>query len=112
MGIFNIDGEFFAVRNVCPHQGASLCRGELYGTLDSSAPGEYRHGTSQLMLRCPWHGWEFDVRTGRSWFDPGRTRVRSYPVTVAESDARVEGPYVVETYPVTETDARRLVIEL
>jgi 3-phenylpropionate/trans-cinnamate dioxygenase ferredoxin subunit len=34
------------------------------------------------MVRCPWHGWEFDVRTGQSWFDPVQVRVRRYDVTV------------------------------
>jgi hypothetical protein len=33
-------------------------------------------------VRCPWHGWEFDVRTGQSWFDPVQVRVRKYNVVV------------------------------
>jgi nitrite reductase/ring-hydroxylating ferredoxin subunit len=116
IGVFNVDGEFFAVRNVCPHQGASLCLGELHGILDSSGPGEYDFDPSQMMLRCPWHGWEFDLRTGRSWFDPSRTRVRRYDVTIADSgepraDGRIQGPYTAETYPVQQEQAR-LVIDL
>jgi 3-phenylpropionate/trans-cinnamate dioxygenase ferredoxin subunit len=62
------------------------------------------------MVRCPWHGWEFDLRTGRSWFDPERTRVRSYPVTVHRGV--VEGPYRAETYAVTRGQDDELVIEL
>ena len=41
------------------------------------------------MLRCPWHGWEFDVRTGQSWFDPVQVRVRRYNVTVTPGSALV-----------------------
>jgi 3-phenylpropionate/trans-cinnamate dioxygenase ferredoxin subunit len=105
IGIFNIDGEFFAIRNRCPHQGASLCRGQLYGTLESAGPGDYTHGDSQLILRCPWHGWEFDVRSGRSWWDPDRTRVRRYEI-------HVDVPLAAETYPVTATPSRQLVVEI
>ncbi|MCH2203684.1 MAG: nitrite reductase (NAD(P)H) small subunit, partial [Fuerstiella sp.] len=36
------------------------------------------------ILRCPWHGWQFDLSTGRSLVDPERTRVRSYPVRVEQ----------------------------
>jgi len=62
------------------------------------------------MVRCPWHGWEFDIKTGQSWFDPDKTRVRNYPVTVEQlAPTSVEppasglepGPYMAETYPVT-----------
>jgi 3-phenylpropionate/trans-cinnamate dioxygenase ferredoxin subunit len=105
IGIFNVDGEFFAVRDRCPHQGASLCRGELYAPLDSVGPGNYAHTGSQLILRCPWHGWEFDLRSGRSWCDPARTRVRRYEVHVDSSQA-------AETYPVSETPSRQLVVEM
>ena len=42
LGVFNIDGEFYAVRNICPHQGAPLCEGRLTGLLESDVPGEYR----------------------------------------------------------------------
>jgi 3-phenylpropionate/trans-cinnamate dioxygenase ferredoxin subunit len=105
IGIFNVGGEFFAIRDRCPHQGASLCRGELYATLDSAGPGDYAHGGSQLILRCPWHGWEFDLRSGRSSCDPTRIRVRRYEV-------QVDAPPAAETYPVTETPSRQLVVEL
>jgi 3-phenylpropionate/trans-cinnamate dioxygenase ferredoxin subunit len=107
IGIFNLGGEFFAVRNRCPHRGASLCLGEIYGTLDSPGPGEYRHSPSDAVLRCPWHGWEFELRTGRSWFDPRRVRVRNYDVTVTTESpqARIEGPFTAETYPVTTAEA-------
>ena len=52
------------------------------------------------MLRCPWHGWEFDIRNGQSWFDPKRFRIRSYPVVVESGAELHKGPYVAETFPV------------
>ena len=53
------------------------------------------------MVRCPWHGWEYDLRTGQSWFDPGSVLVRRYEVVVASGSELQKGPYVAETYPVT-----------
>ena len=83
IGVFNVDGEFFALRNRCPHQGGPLCAGKLAGLVQSSGtPGDYSYSRPGEMLRCPWHGWEYDIRTGQSWWDPGRTRVRSYDVTI------------------------------
>ena len=94
IGVFNIGGEFFALRNVCPHQGGPLCQGVLSGFVVPGTPGEYRYLRRGEILRCPWHGWEFDIRTGQSYLDPARTRVHTYPVEL------VAGPYVAETYPV------------
>lgn len=110
IGVFNVNGEFFALRNSCPHQGGPLCSGRISGFLTAAKPGEYTYSRRGEILRCPWHGWEFDVKTGQSWFDPDKTRVRNYKVTVeaappvsAESDlpGLEKGPYVAETYPVT-----------
>ncbi|HLH71740.1 MAG TPA: Rieske (2Fe-2S) protein [Chloroflexota bacterium] len=112
IGIFNIRGEFFALRNRCPHQGGPLCTGRLAGFLTASVPGEYRYSRQGEILRCPWHGWEFDVRTGQSWFDPTHTRVRSYEARVEPGSVLVQeietapaglqkGPYVAETYSVS-----------
>ncbi|MAS32727.1 MAG: 2Fe-2S ferredoxin [Anaerolineaceae bacterium] len=79
VGVFNINGEFHALRNICPHRGAPLCRGrvrplmtshEVYH-LDSERDGE--------ILKCPWHQWEFDIKTGQALFDPD-LRVKSYVV--------------------------------
>jgi 3-phenylpropionate/trans-cinnamate dioxygenase ferredoxin subunit len=101
IAIFNIGGEFFALFNRCPHQGGSLCEGELGGLVESDQPGEYRYTRQGEILRCPWHGWEFDVRTGQSWCDPARVKARAYPVEVAAGLTVVQGPYVAETIPVT-----------
>ena len=130
IGIFNLGGEFFALRNRCPHQGGPLCEGKLWGLLEASAPGEFAYTRRGEILTCGWHGWEFDVRTGQSWCDPRRLRARTYPVRVehgstlvaesaSETDGepstvaagRVKWPYVAETYPVS-TDGRYVVVEV
>ena len=113
IGIFNVDGEFFALRNRCPHEGGPLCAGTLCGLVLSERPGEYHYSRAGQILRCPWHGWEFDIRTGQSWFDPRNVRVRRYEVTLEPAPASSgpdaeppapgleRGPYVAETYDVT-----------
>lgn len=101
IGVFNVGGRFYALRNTCPHQGAPLCLGSLSGTALPSRPGEYVWGREGEILSCPWHGWEFDITTGRSVFNPHRTRVRSYEVTVHEPD---EDDPRIPTFPVTVED--------
>ena len=96
IGIFNVDGELYALRNRCPHQGGPLCTGRVSRSLVSHTPGEYIWGEGTPTLRCPWHNWEFDLRTGRSWFDPERTRVRAYPVAETYAVERDEDLVVVE----------------
>ena len=82
VGVFNVNGEYFAVLNRCPHQGGSLCDGRQSGLVQSNRPGEYSFSRTGEIIRCPWHGWEFDLRTGQSWFDPRAVRVRRYDVSV------------------------------
>jgi nitrite reductase (NADH) small subunit len=98
IGVFNVEGKFYALRNSCPHQGAPLCLGSIGGTMVESEPGEYRWDREGEILRCPWHGWEFDLTNGRSIFNPHRMRVRSYEVSVL--DLRDADPGV-ETFPVS-----------
>ena len=101
IAIFNIKGEFFGLLNRCPHQGGELVNGTLCGLIQSKEPGTYTYTREGEVLRCPWHGWEFDIRTGQSWCEPSKIQTRSYPVEVAHGDALVKGPYVADTVPVT-----------
>ena len=105
VGVFNIDGEFYAIKNLCPHQLAPLCQGRIGGTNLPSAVGEYNFGMEGEIIRCPWHRWEFNIKTGRSVFNPHRVRVKSYPVAV-ETDA--DDPSV-ETYQ-TQVEAGWIVV--
>ncbi len=101
IAIFNVDGGFYGIFNACPHQGGNLCAGHLVGLALSDEPGTYRVIRKGEMLRCPWHGWEFDIRTGQSWCDPDTIRTRSYKVEVEPGEVLAKGPYVAETFPVS-----------
>lgn len=103
--VLNIKGELFALSDTCPHKGASLASGILTGHVTSTTPGEYVHTRSGEILRCPWHQWEFDVRTGRSWCDPKRMRLMQLDVAVEAGATLVEGPYQATTFPVRVEDA-------
>lgn len=107
IGVFNAGGQFYALRNRCPHQGGPLCEGRLSGSVVSSKAGEYEYVRDGEILRCPWHGWEFDIKTGQSWFDPAGVHVRTYPVTIESSGSGpkaaepADRAYQAETYEVT-----------
>ncbi|MGZ3409194.1 MAG: Rieske (2Fe-2S) protein [Xanthobacteraceae bacterium] len=100
IGVFNIDGEFYALANRCPHAGGPMCEGRVSALVRSNGPGDYRLDRNGEFLRCPWHGWEFDIRTGQSWCDPADMKIRQFKVAVEAGDALVKGPYVAETFPV------------
>ena len=104
IGVFNVHGQFYALRNSCPHQAAPLCLGAIKGMTLPSKPGEYLWARDGEILRCPWHGWEFDITTVRSIFNPHKMRVRTYEVTAAAAQATTEEDESVETYPVTIED--------
>jgi nitrite reductase/ring-hydroxylating ferredoxin subunit len=73
--LFNIDGEIAAIDGICPHQGGPLAEGELAGT----------------VVTCPWHGWQFDVRTGQALL-ASRIKQPVFPVRVEGRDVLVEVP--------------------
>lgn len=79
-----VSGELHGVRNRCPHSGAPLCLGSV---VDRAAgrPGQYER-SGRAVLRCPWHGWEYDLETGKC-ADDERIRAAVYPVRV--EDGRV-----------------------
>jgi nitrite reductase/ring-hydroxylating ferredoxin subunit len=68
-----------AIRNRCPHHGAPLCLGTVRARIGGS-PGRYELEAGRV-LRCPWHGWEFDVETGVCR-DDNTLRAAVYPVRV------------------------------
>jgi nitrite reductase (NADH) small subunit len=83
IGIFNVHGEYIAVLNICPHELAPVCQGKVRGTTLPSQPGEFNWGREGEILACPWHGWEFDLLTGKALTDE-RVRLRRYPVSVVD----------------------------
>ena len=89
VAIFNVEGQVFALSNHCPHHGGPLCHGRISGAVLPSQPYEYRYGREGRVLTCPWHGWEFDLESGRTIFDPS-VRVKIY-------EARIEKDEIVLT---------------
>ncbi len=73
--LFHVDGVISALDGICPHQGGPLAEGAVAGT----------------QVTCPWHGWQFDVRTGRSGFGRG-------PVQAC-FEVKVEGNAVLVAVP-------------
>lgn len=100
IGVFNVAGKFYALSNRCPHLGGSLCEGFVTGIAVSDGPNTYRMERKGEFLRCPFHGWEFDIATGQSWCDPKTMRIRQYPVHVEHGDELAKGPFVAETFDV------------
>lgn len=83
IGVFNVGGAFYALPNVCPHQFGPLCEGTVHGTTRCNATTGWQFAWVREgeIITCPWHGWEYDITTGRALARP-KIRVRTYPVTV------------------------------
>lgn len=72
LAVFNVDGEYYAIENSCPHKGAPLSEGTLCGH----------------VVECGLHGWQFDVRTGECL--TVRETIKTYRVRVEEGLVKVE----------------------
>ena len=72
VAVANVGGRYHAIDGLCPHQGGPLGRGALAGT----------------VLTCPWHGWQFDVVTGRHQLSP-TVRQQVHEVCVREGRIHV-----------------------
>ena len=105
VGVFHVDGEYFAILNRCPHQAAPLADGHLWpGLLVADRPGEYVNRQDIPIISCIWHGWEFDLRTGQSVCDPQRLRVRNYDVQVRADGVATRIDLAATTYAVEQAD--------
>ena len=101
IGIFNVQGAYYALANRCPHEGGSLCLGRITGLVTSEGPGQYKLIRKGEFLRCPYHGWEFEIATGQSYCDPKSMRIRQFSVEVAPGEEVVKGPYIAESFAVS-----------
>ncbi len=90
IGVFNINGEFFALPNLCPHQVGPLCQGRVSGTLISNKETDWhiQWAYDGEIVTCPWHGLEYHVPTGQCLAYP-EIRLRSYEVWVEESQIKI-----------------------
>jgi nitrite reductase/ring-hydroxylating ferredoxin subunit len=94
IGVIRASGALHAFSNVCPHQGGPVCEGLLVHKVEEVIGPDktyrgMRFNEDELHIVCPWHGWEFNVETGRCAGD-GRQSLRRYKVI-----ERNEGIYVV-----------------
>jgi nitrite reductase/ring-hydroxylating ferredoxin subunit len=69
IGILEHEGDLFAYENRCRHQGGPVCEGIILGKVEAVLdPDKHTHGErfsdDTLHLICPWHGWEYDLRSG------------------------------------------------
>jgi 3-phenylpropionate/trans-cinnamate dioxygenase ferredoxin subunit len=111
IGVFNVNGEFYALANRCPHEGGPMCEGVVTSLVKTGKVGEYALTRNNEFVRCPWHGWEFEIKTGQSYCDPEDYKVRAFKVAVEPGDALVKGPYVAEKFDVS-VDGNYVVIDL
>ncbi|TLY43859.1 MAG: Rieske 2Fe-2S domain-containing protein [Nitrospirae bacterium] len=72
VAVFNVDGTYYVIDNTCVHRGGPLGEGELEGD----------------TVTCPWHGWQYDVKSGKSINNPSAC-VKSYQVMVEGSDVKI-----------------------
>jgi nitrite reductase/ring-hydroxylating ferredoxin subunit len=70
------DGELHGFVDRCLHQGARLSGGRLLPRTEGDVVGEYRMVDAREIIKCPWHGYEYDVRSGCAVFDRRRALVR------------------------------------
>jgi 3-phenylpropionate/trans-cinnamate dioxygenase ferredoxin subunit len=81
VAIINDSGTYHAVRNSCPHMGAPVARGPVEKSTNDCDGGE----CERTILSCPFHGWRFDLDSGKAVFNEN-TRVRKYEVTVVDDE--------------------------
>jgi nitrite reductase/ring-hydroxylating ferredoxin subunit len=93
-GVFRHNGQYFAYRNICPHQGGPVCEGLIIPkVLAVIGPDKKFHGNSydesEMHFVCPWHGYEYQLETGVCAADPA-LRLQKYNVVEREGAVYVE----------------------
>ena len=104
--VFHLRGEFSAFENVCTHMGGPACQGKILPRVEEAIAAD---GTSRGMefsqesynVVCPWHGFEYDIRTGVHVGYP-RFKLRSTPVRVVDGNVFVTIPERIPVPPVTQ----------
>ena len=96
VAVFKLDGEFFAYLNHCAHMGGPVCQGKMIAKVeeiiaeDRTSKG-MTFSKTKLHVVCPWHGYEFDIRTGIHPGNP-RAKLRKLAIAMAGGDLIVEIP--------------------
>ena len=86
VGVFNVDGEFYGLANVCPHHLAPLCEGAITGEMYAEEVGDFQLCRDGEVIQCPWHGWKFNIADGASVANPHKLRTRTYDAAVEPAD--------------------------
>jgi nitrite reductase/ring-hydroxylating ferredoxin subunit len=90
IGIFRLDGKLYAWENRCVHVGGPVCQGTLMNRVVERLDEEKRSlgddFGEELHIVCPWHGYEYDVRTGEH---PANPRLRLRPIEVEERGGEI-----------------------
>ena len=91
VAVFKLDGEFYAYLNQCPHMGGPACQGKMIAKVeeiiaDDRTSKGMAFSRTRMHIVCPWHGFEFDIRTG---VHPGNPRARLRKIKVAVTDGDV-----------------------
>ena len=88
IGIFRVNGDFYAYENNCVHQGGPICQGKIINRVDEVLDDErrstgFRYVDEDVHIVCPWHGFEFNIRTG---VHPGddNTRLKGFEVELRD----------------------------
>ncbi|KIC35391.1 2Fe-2S ferredoxin [Ruegeria sp. ANG-R] len=85
IGVFKLDDGYHALLNICPHKGAALCEGPVCGTTRETDTTEFIYDRPGEIVRCAWHGWEFDIRSGEFIVDSS-FKTRRFDVSVEGND--------------------------
>lgn len=88
IAVYHTEDGYFAIGNFCVHQGGPLCEGPVTGTLSQNEDGTLCFDEETEVVRCPWHGWEFDVQTGEHLSRPEYSQP-TYDVIVRNSELYV-----------------------
>lgn len=90
IGVFNVDGDFYALMNICPHQYGPLCTGPVGGQMICNAKTDWHFQWVRAgeIVTCPWHGLEFDLKTGEC-LATKKYRVRQFPLEVVDGELRL-----------------------
>jgi nitrite reductase (NADH) small subunit len=108
VGVFKLDGEFYAYLNHCPHLGGPVCQGKMIAKVeeilaDDMTSKGMAFSKTRLHVVCPWHGYEFDIRTGVHPGNP-RARLRRIRVTVMDGEVLIAVPDAREAAPALQGD--------
>ena len=82
--VLSQDGQVYALKDVCPHKGPCLSEGMVDKNCSANGVGEYIYESGREVIRCPWHSWEFDIKTGESLFAPDKVKVKTYDVSIED----------------------------